>query len=79
MRLIIRLAINVFALFVVEYLVPGTSIDVPHRSRTLIRNAAIPKVKIEIGRATSCRIGLINVLTTPITTAATTAVQRPAK
>ena len=30
---------------------PGTNFDVPQRRRTLIIKAAIPKVKIEIGRA----------------------------
>lgn len=36
----------------------------------------MPNESIEIGRATSWRIGFINVFTTPIATAATTAVQR---
>ena len=32
---------------------PGTTIEVAQRRRTLIKNAATPKVKIEIGRAIS--------------------------
>ena len=52
---------------------PGTNLAVPQRRATLIKKATMPKVKTEIGRATSCRMGLIKVLTTPITTAVTTA------
>jgi len=55
---------------------PGTTFEVPQRRRTLIRNAAIPKVRSEIGSAMSCKIGLIKVLTTPIATAATIAVHK---
>lgn len=39
----------------------------------------MPKVKIEIGSVTNCKIGLINVFTIPIAIAATTAVQMLAK
>lgn len=56
---------------------PGTIRLVSHKSATFIKKAAIPKVKIEIGKATICTIGLINVFTTPITIAATTAAQMP--
>jgi len=58
---------------------PGTSLEVPQRRRTLIRKAVIPKVNIEIGRAISCRIGLIRVFTIPIAMAATIAVQMLAR
>jgi hypothetical protein len=36
-----------------EIIKPGTNMDVVQRRKTLIRNAAIPNVKIEIGRAIS--------------------------
>lgn len=42
---------------------------------TLIRKADIPKVKIETGKAINCRIGLMKVLTAPMTMAATVAAQ----
>ena len=58
---------------------PGTKILVNQRRMTLMKKAAIPKVRIETGRAMSCKIGRIKVLTTPITTAAITAAQRLVK
>ena len=58
---------------------PGTIFELPQRSKTLIKNAVIPKVRSEMGRAISCKIGLMKVLTIPITTAATTAVQKEAR
>ena len=58
---------------------PGTSIELPQRRKTLIIIAVIPKVKIDIGRAISWSMGLINVFTIPMTIAATTAVQIVAK
>lgn len=58
---------------------PGTNFEVPHRRNTLIKKAAIPKVKIEIGRAINWSIGLMKVFTTPIATAATIAVHRFAR
>lgn len=54
---------------------PGTTFEVSHKSTTFIKNAAIPKVRIVIGRAISCKIGRIKALTIPIATAATTAAQ----
>lgn len=54
---------------------PGTNLEVPKSKATLIKNAAIPKVRMEIGSAINCNIGLIRVLTIPIAIAATTAVQ----
>jgi len=58
---------------------PGTSLEVPYKRRTFIRNAVIPKVKIERGSAISCKIGRIKVFTSPMTTAATTPVQMLAR
>jgi len=58
---------------------PGTTIAVSHKRATLIRKAEMPKVRIEIGKAISCNIGRMNVLTTPMTMAATTAAQILAK
>lgn len=55
---------------------PGTNFAVPQRSTTLIKSAPTPKVRRVIGSAISCKIGLIKVFTTPITTAVTTAAQR---
>jgi len=52
---------------------PGTILPTPQRRATLMRKAEIPRVRTEIGRAIICRIGRMKVLTTPITTAATTA------
>lgn len=57
---------------------PGINFDVPQRRRTFIKNAAIPKVRSVMGSAISCKMGLMKVFTTPITTAATTAVQKSA-
>lgn len=54
---------------------PGTNLEVNQRRATLIKNAVMPKVTIEIGRAISWSIGLIKVLTTPMTTAATIAAE----
>ena len=56
---------------------PGTIMETLQRRKALIRNAAIPNVIIYIGSAISWRMGLMKVLTIPITTATTTAVQRP--
>lgn len=58
---------------------PGTRMLANQRRMTLMKKAAIPKVRMEIGRAMSCKIGFIKVLTTPITTAAITAAQRLVK
>lgn len=58
---------------------PGTKILVNQRRMTLMKKAAIPKVRIETGRAMSCKTGRIKVLTTPMTTAAITAAQRLVK
>ena len=58
---------------------PGTKILVNQRRMTLMKKAAIPKVRIETGRAMSCKTGRMKVLTTPITTAAITAAQRLVK
>jgi len=55
---------------------PVTNLLVSHKRATLIKKAVIPKVRIDNGRAISWRIGLIKVLTIPITIAATTATQR---
>lgn len=52
---------------------PGTNLAVSQSKATLIKKAEIPNDKIEIGRAISCNIGRINVLTIPITIAATMA------
>jgi hypothetical protein len=58
---------------------PGT-IKLTHQSKTtLIRKAVIPKVIIVKGIKIICRTGLINVLTTPMTTAVTTVAQRLSK
>lgn len=58
---------------------PGTNLDVSQSKKTLIRKAVIPNVRMEIGSAMSCKIGLIRVFTIPIAIAATTAVQMLAK
>lgn len=58
---------------------PGTSFVVPQRRRTFIKKAAIPKVKIERGSAIIWSIGRMNVLTRPMTMAATTPVQMLAR
>lgn len=50
---------------------PGTNLEVNQRRATFIKNAVMPKVMTEIGRAMSWIIGLMNVLTTPMTTAVT--------
>lgn len=50
---------------------PGTNLEVAQRRRTLIRKAVIPNVTMERGRAISWTRGLMKVLTTPMTTAAT--------
>lgn len=55
---------------------PGTTFEVTQSKTTLIKKAVIPKVIIEIGRVIICKIGLMNVLTMPKITDATTAVQR---
>ncbi len=52
---------------------PGTIEDTPHKRKTLIKNAKTPSVKILIGSAMICKIGLMNVFTTPNKIAATTA------
>lgn len=52
---------------------PGTTLPTPQRRATLIRKAEIPRLRIEIGRAIICKMGRMKVLTTPMTTAATTA------
>lgn len=52
---------------------PGTACEENHKSATLIRNAEMPKVRMEMGRATNCKIGLRSVLTIPNTIEATTA------
>lgn len=57
---------------------PGTIRLTTHNIRTLIKNAAIPKVTKVIGNAMSCKTGRRKVLTTPSTIAVTTAVQRSA-
>ena len=54
---------------------PGTYLEVSQSSATFIKNAVLPKVTIEIGRAISWSMGLIKVFTTPITTAATIAAE----
>ena len=51
---------------------PGTTKLVTQRRKTLIKNAATPKVRMVIGRATICKTGFRNVLKTPKTTAVTT-------
>jgi hypothetical protein len=56
---------------------PGTNLAVIQRRKTLIKKAAIPNVRIEIGSAISCKIGRIKVFTTPIATAATIPDQIP--
>lgn len=58
---------------------PGTNLDDAYKRKTLIKNAKIPKVTTEIGRAISCKIGFMKVFTTPITIAATIAAQKVAK
>lgn len=55
---------------------PGTNLAVTQRRNTLTKNAKIPKVRREMGRAINWSMGLMKVLTTPIAIAATTAVQR---
>lgn len=55
---------------------PGTTKLTPQSKTTLMRNAVIPKVRIERGIKIICKTGLINVLTTPMTTAAITVAQR---
>ena len=56
---------------------PGTTrLDTQSRN-TLIKKANIPKVIIDIGRAISCKIGFMRVLTIPITIAATIAAANP--
>ena len=51
---------------------PGTTRLVTQSRKTLIRNAAIPKVRIVMGSATIWRTGRRNVLKIPNTTAVTT-------
>lgn len=51
---------------------PGTIKLVNQSKTTFIKNAAIPKVTNEMGRATICNIGLINVLIMPKTIAVIT-------
>lgn len=58
---------------------PGTNLAVNQSKATLIKKADIPNDKMEIGRAISCNIGRINVLTIPITIAATIAATYPVK
>lgn len=58
---------------------PGTIKLVNHKSKTLIKNAAIPKVTSVMGSAIICNIGLMKVFTTPITIAVTTADHKFAK
>ena len=52
---------------------PGTYLAVNQSKTTLIKKAEIPNDKTEIGRAINCNIGRMNVLTIPITMAATMA------
>ncbi len=52
---------------------PGTNLAVNQSKATLIKKADIPNDKMEIGSAISCNIGRMNVLTIPITIAATMA------
>ena len=54
---------------------PGTNLEVSQSRATLIKNAVMPKVTMEIGRAISWSMGLIKVLTTPMITAATIAAE----
>lgn len=58
---------------------PGTIMLASQIMNTLIRKAVIPKVRIVMGSAMICKIGLRNVLATPITIAATTASQTVVK
>ena len=58
---------------------PGTNLAVAQSKATLIKKADIPNDKMEIGRAINCKIGRINVLTIPITIAATIAATYPVK
>jgi hypothetical protein len=55
---------------------PGTIKLTPHNRTTLIRNAVMPNVTMDKGMKIICNTGLINVLTTPITTAVTTVAQK---
>lgn len=55
---------------------PGTMADATKTSTAFITKVNIPKVIIFIGSVRITRIGLINVLNTPITTAITTAVKK---
>lgn len=50
--------------------------EASHKRKTFIKNAVIPKVIIETGKAMSCTIGFMRVLIIPITIAATMAVPR---
>ena len=56
---------------------PGTSKLAPHNRNTFIRNANIPNVRMVIGSAMSCNIGLISAFIIPITIAATIAALSP--
>lgn len=56
---------------------PGTTKLDPQSKNTLIRNANIPKVRIDIGSAISWSMGLIKEFTIPITIAATMAALKP--
>lgn len=52
---------------------PGTISETIQSKTTFIRNANIPRVKIDMGRAIICKMGRMKVFITPKTIAATNA------